>query len=120
VYDLPQFAQAGLILLGRVAQGSNPPSNSVSDSTVKVAIVTAIGLVVATAITAFASTFKREPSRTGTATQNETFTRQYISGLEKDRRELGKLRINHQHLREACLDRGLDPDDLIREQVNAT
>lgn len=97
-----------------VASGS-----SGSSDTVKVAIVTAIGVVLAAAITAIASTFQREKSAKSTVPASDTLTRDYVRGLVQDQKELRKLQIRYAHLREACLERHLDPDELIREQENA-
>lgn len=99
-----------------VPQAPTPPSH---DNTVKVAIVTTLGLVFATSITAIASTFRRASSAHSTVAASDAsdnFTKRYISGLEKDRRELGKIREVYSLLRESCIDRGLNPDHLIMEQ----
>lgn len=96
-------------------KGSSVPSPP--DNTVKVAIIGAIGLVLATTVTAVASTFKKDKDRPAPGTDA---SRRYIAALEKDRREYGKLREEHAHLREACLRRQLDPDALIREQGGTT
>lgn len=91
-----------------------------SDNTVKVAVVTAIGVVIAAGITAFASTFQRRGHSTQppvpVPVNPNDFSRDYVNGLVHDRRTLNKLQAKYAYLREACLERGLDPDDLIREQ----
>lgn len=105
------------VVLWSLLDPSTSPSNQIPrppDNTLKVAIVGAIGLVLATAITAMASTFRRDPSAHGH--NIDDVTRRYIAGLERDRRDYGKVREEHSHLREACLQRGLNPDDLIHEQ----
>lgn len=84
------------------------------DSTFRVAIVGAIGLVLATSITAIASTFKRDSS--ARPQPGNDVTRRYIAGLEKDRRDYGRLRDEYAHLREACIERDLNPDQMIHEQ----
>lgn len=113
-----RLAGAGVhdFVLGLISAGTSTSSGT--DSTVKVAIVTAVGLVIAAAITAFASTFQRERAAHSPAPAADNFTRDYINGLVRDQRELRNLREKHYHLREACLERDLDPDQLIHEQEN--
>jgi hypothetical protein len=92
------------------------PTSPVRDNTVKVAVVTALGLVMATGITAIATTFRRVPSARSTLVANDNFTKQYIAGLERDRKELIRVRRDLNLLRESVIDRGMNPDHLIHEQ----
>ncbi len=94
-------------------------------SDVKVAVVTTIGVVVAAGLTALATTLQRDktppqPATTGTPSTTEVLVQQYIAGLESDRdqkqKDLDAMRVLHGKLRDACWERGLDPDDLIAGQ----
>lgn len=102
--------------------GSVSPSNPTvpvapsQDNAVKITVITTVGLVVATSITAFVSTFRRDASARSTVTASDNFTKQYILGLERDRKEMNKIRQAYMHLREAVIDRGINPDHLIAEQ----
>ena len=93
-----------------------PGSSTGLDSSVKVAIVTTIGVVLAAGITAIASTFQREKSPRSTVTAADKYTRDYINGLLQDQREYRKLQKKYNSLREGCIEHGLDPDHLIHEQ----
>lgn len=101
-----------LLLLAAPSSGSS----SADDSALKVAVVTAVGVVLAAAITAFASTFQRERSARSTQAADQTFTKQYIETLQRDQRELRRVQLLYTLLREGCFENNVDPDVLIAEQ----
>lgn len=100
------------------ATTTSTPTTSGNDN-VKVAIVTALGVVFAAALTAFATTFQREKTTKSTV-DAMTFTQSYIKSLEADRvtdrADLAATRLLYTKLRDACWEEGRDPDEMIRGQ----
>lgn len=103
-------------LHGPLASTTTGQDGAPQDKTIQVAIITAIGVVIAAGCTAFASTFQRERAPRSTVPSNDNFTRDYIRGLVRDQKEFRETQTKYRMLREACLERDLDPDVLIREQ----
>lgn len=118
MHDLVHHLLLPLLQLADPTAPANPtvPSPPSQDNTFKVAIVTTLGIVIATTVTAAASFFRRDTSARSTVVASDNFTKQFVTGLEKDRRELHEVRDAYALLREACIDRGMSPDHLIMDQ----
>jgi hypothetical protein len=100
---------------------SNPskgpvPTGSATSESVRVALITAGGVVFAAAITALASSFQRERASRG-KNADPGISQQYLDALLRDQEELRKIRRDYSFLREGCFENNLDPDVLIDEQA---
>jgi hypothetical protein len=104
------------LLLPLVAGPSSTPSPPSTD--IKVALITAVGLVLAAVVTGLIGTIKREATPRSTVESSDALTlemvREVQEALDTCNADLGAVREKYALLREACWRKRLDPDELIK------